>query len=200
MALFVLPMAKDAGWSELRFSKIPPNQMDYKESGIEVQVDKSAGPLLFKLQEVKNVKLIRVEFEVDGKINSSNTNSFEEDSYLRFGLVATGDRKISKLQLLFAPDWVRKLYELSPKEIGLDKIYFYNVGENSENIGVERLNPKSDLIYEKVVTTLKKSNGLLIYEFAKALPTAAIWISIDGDDSKSTFKTTIKKISLESNP
>lgn len=199
-AAFVLPLNKESGWNELKFGKIPANQVAFSNDKITVQVDKSAGPLLFKLDQIKNVEAIRVEFEVEGQLAGTPAKNFPEDSYLRFGLVATGERTINKLQMLFAPDWVKKLFELSPKGVGLDKIYFFGVSENVEAVGLERLNPKSDLIFEKIVTSLKQSNGVLEHKLQKSLPTAAIWVSIDGDDSKSNFKTLIKKISLETKP
>ena len=199
-AAFVLPLNKESGWSELKFNKIPANQVEFSGDTIAVRVGKSAGPLLFKLDQTKNVEAIRIEFAVEGEMADSPVKNFPEDSYLRFGLVATGERTINKLQMLLAPDWVKKLYELSPKGVGLDKIYFYGVSENVEAVGLERLNPKSDLIYEQIVTSLKQSNGVLEYKLPKSLPTAAIWVSIDGDDSKSNFKTVIKKISLETKP
>ena len=123
--------------------------------------------------------------------------AFDEDSILRFGFVGIGNQTLTGPQKWFAADWVKKLFSLAPKGTGLDKIYFFNVTNRSELNGKSRLHPKSDLLVETVFAQHEKEG---VFSFSKTLNSpieaAAIWISIDGDDTQSEYETTISEIKL----
>ncbi len=198
LAVSVIPLQKDK-WIELKFNKIQPNQVEDSAEGLKVSVDSSASPLVFKL--VKPLKVIgfSADIETNGNIKDrAMKNSFGEDSIFRLGLVATGDKKLGWLQRQVAADWVQKLFALVPETTGLDQIYFFNVGREDQVIGQSRQHPKSDLMFEQIVQTRKSDQKLIHFEhkLKKPLTAAALWISIDGDDTKSNFTTVIKKIEL----
>lgn len=190
-----LPLS-EKGWISLPYRKIPPNQVSFGDSGIAVQVKSSAGPIVHKLESPSKVRSLHVKGKVVGK-KTTESSSFDEDSVLRLGLVAVGKQTLSGAKRWFAPDWVKTLFKLVPENSGLDKIYFFNVTDREELIGKSRTHPKSDLIVETVSAKLDPSGNFdLNKPLETPIETAAVWISIDGDDSKSEFVSTISEIKL----
>lgn len=181
-------------WTELKFNNILPNKAEYRTDSILVSVDSSASPLIYKLDSVTDVAGFEVTVEVNGELPMQQT--FEEDSFFRMGLVVMGDSHLGTVGKLFAPNWVQQLFELAPKGAGLDKIYFYSLAASAGLLNVERINPNSKYMYEKLIALKKDGLNEIKYTLPKTLKTAALWISIDGDNTKSKFTTEIKNIRL----
>lgn len=197
-ALLVIPLQKEM-WTEVKFSKLRANSVAFDEKGIHIDVNSSASPLVHKLK--KSVKITGFEFQVklEGTLNPSPSNQFEEDSYFRLGLVTEGSNQLTGIKKLFAADWVKKLFALAPEGVGLDKIYFYNVTSENQKMGNQRTHPKSELMNEEIIY-LRKTQELVITvkkKFQDNPKVVALWVSVDGDDTKSTFKTSIEKIVLQ---
>ncbi len=198
LAAVALPLQKDK-WVELKFNKIPNNQVEDTAEGMKVTVISSASPLVYKLDSPMRVSGFSAELDITGAVKSGIVqNSFGEDSVFRFGLVATGDKTLGWFQRKVAADWVLKLFALAPENTGLDKIYFYNLGREGQKVGDSRQHPKSELMHEQIVATRKadEKSVHIEHKFKSPLPIAAVWISIDGDDTKSNFTTVIKKLDL----
>lgn len=188
---------EDSRWVALSFNKIPKSQVAFKEGSMVVSVDKSAGPLVHKLDQPAALKSIRVKGEWKGS-KKVESGPFDEDSILRVGLVVLGDKKLNAVKRLFAADWVKKLFALAPAGAGLDKIYFFNLTNREDMIGKKREHPKSDLIVERIEKAVA-AEGKFDWEIQVSPPlnTAALWLSIDGDDTGSAFELTIRELVLE---
>jgi hypothetical protein len=200
LAVVAIPMQKEK-WVELKFNKIPNNFVEDTTEGMKVTVMSSASPLIYKMEKPILVQGFSADLDVTGNLKKGIVqNAFGEDSVFRLGLVAIGDRKLGWFQSKVAADWVLKLFTLAPENTGLDKIYFYNLGRDGQKTGTARQHPKSELMYEQIVATRKPDEKTLHVEYKlnKALPVTALWLSIDGDDSKSSFTNVIKKIELMS--
>jgi hypothetical protein len=197
-AAFMVPMSKE-NWTELKFGKIKANTVTYSENKITVDVQKSASPLIYKLEKSMLLNEFDFEIQIKGKIISDET-SFSEDSYFRLGLVAEGEKKLSGMKKMFAPDWVKKLFSLAPEGVGLDKIYFFNVMSGNQKLKAHRIHPKSELMEESIVALNTAEDGKIKvnHKLTQPLKISALWISIDGDDTKSDFKAEIQKINLNS--
>ncbi len=184
-------------WVVLSYEKIPANEVKFNDNLLKVNIKNSAGPIVHKLSKALKVSQISILDQVIGS-KKTETGAFDEDSLLRFGLVAVGKQTLSGPKKWFAADWVKKLFALAPEGTGLDKIYFYNLTNRSELIGKSRLHPKSDLLVENIVSLKGEGEGFeLSHTLEKPIETAAVWISIDGDDSKSNFETQINLIKLK---
>lgn len=185
-----------AKWISLSYNKIQANIVDFSDLSLKVKVQSSAGPIVYKLDQAKNV----LGFTVKGKLEGSKKieqNSFDEDSILRLGLVATGTQTLTGPKKWLAADWVKKLFSLAPEGLGLDKIYLFNISNRQDQISKKREHPKSDLIVEKVIAYQNDQGAFeLNYKLDEPINTAAIWISIDGDDTKSEFEITLSQIKL----
>jgi hypothetical protein len=198
-ALLVIPIDSMDPWLQLKFNKIPATEITVVEKNLNVAVSSSASPLVYKLKEPAKVSGFSFKLKITGEMNAEASEKFEEDSYFRLGLVATGDKTLGAFQRLIAADWVKKLFDLSPKGVGLDKIYFYNVAQSKKFLGQTRVHPKSELMLETVIKAKDKDSAEVAYEekFEKTKNIVAIWISIDGDQTNSKFQTQIRELSLQ---
>lgn len=194
-AALVVPTDEISVWNQLSYSKIPAHEIKVENKELVIQVKASASPLVYVLPKVQLVSGFQVELVIDGEMKPQKTG-FEEDSYLRFGLVATGDKKLNAFQKALAPDWIKKLFALSPKGYGLDKIYFFNLAQNQALLNQSRNHPQSELIHEKIVQIRKNDLSLFEYQLEKPISTAALWLSIDGDDSQSNYTVRIKNLKI----
>lgn len=187
-------------WVTLSFDGIPQSQVVFENDALKVRVDKSAGPIVFKLDRPQILSGFHVKARLVGskKIESSE---FDEDSVLRVGLVATGDKTLSGVRRLFAADWVKRLFALAPLNTGLDKIRFFNVSNRAQLIGKSRVHPKSDLIAESVTKIVEQEGSFeMKVDLEPPLEVAALWLSVDGDDTASRFETQITSILLTDTP
>ncbi len=199
LAVVAVPLGDTSVWKELQFSSLPANKVSYEKSSLKVEVNHSASPLIHRFSEIRNIKQIDVELEIIGQMNSEKIKKwtdFEEDSYFRMGLVKQGNDRPSRLKMLFAPEWVKTLFSMAPKGTGLDKIYFYNVTAQKNLVGKMRSHPKSKYMHEENVIAFspEEKNTNFKIELPQPMSLAGFWISIDGDDSKSTFTVLIKKL------
>ncbi len=198
-AVMAIPLGKKEAWTELAFKNIPTNTVSYSATGLNVVVKNSASPLVYKLDKFYKISGFEVVLKIDGDLqNAPAEKNIEEDSLFRLGLVVEGKQKLNAVKKLFAPDWVKKLFALAPEGAGLEKIYFYNVGRTTASMGLKRDHPKTDLMSEEVVAVRQKNETevKINYQLEKPVNIAALWLSIDGDDSKSSFTTNIEKINL----
>jgi hypothetical protein len=193
-----VPLDDAAQWQVLQYSRIPPHKVQFAKAGLEMAVDRSAMPLVYPLPKPLAVKRIRVRGRVEGSLNIPAGRQGEEgyDDYVfRVGLVEPGNRTLGSIQRRFVADWVRKLYELAPPGGGISGIRFFNVG--MDQLGRSRQHPLSELIREEVVA-LARPDGRFDFEHALAQPlqTIAVWLSSDGDDTKSRFTVKVEAIEL----
>lgn len=118
-----------------------------------------------------------------------------DDYVFRIVLVEPGERTLGFLRRQVAPRWVRRLFDLAPEDSGIAGIYFFNVGLATPRIGRRREHPMSDLVHEEIVTVPQPDGRFDFgHRLARPMPTLAVWISSDGDDSNSHFTVLIEKI------
>lgn len=198
--MIAIPLSDPNAWKELKFRKIPANTVQYKKEGIAVEVKQSASPLIYNFKGVKKISTIEAEISVSGKANfdKKEWSHFEEDSVFRLGLILEGSKKMGGVSSLFAPAWVKTLFEMAPKNSGLDKIYFLNVTHNEKLLNKTRLHPSSELIYEENVALASPEQKVIKVSktFDKPQSVAGLWISIDGDESHSVYITNIQSIKI----
>jgi hypothetical protein len=195
-----VPLGDQAKWQVLQYSRIPPHKVQFTKAGLEMAVQRSAMPLVYPVPKAFATKRIRVKGRVEGKLDIPAGKQGEEgyDDYVfRVGLVEPGKRTLGSIQRRFVADWVRKLYELAPPGSGISGIHFFNVAAEKAQLGKKRQHPLSDLIQEEVVA-LPRADGRFDFEhvLAQPLQTIAVWLSSDGDDTKSTFTVRVEAIEL----
>jgi hypothetical protein len=166
-----------------------------------VTVDQSASPIIYPLDDPQTVTRVTVTGNLSNLLNlpaDSQGQQGSDDFSLKIGLVVAGDKALNEVQKLFSAKWIQKLFDLAPEGTGVDKIYFLNAVQYEDFLGQQRQHPLSDLIYENNVWLLDKTGDFtLTYNLENPQKVIAVWLSIDGDDTQSSYTTTIKSLLLE---
>ncbi len=186
------------------YKKLPKNEVIFdKKLGLEVKVNKSASPLFFGFDHTYKITGFKVSGEFKGLpqfSNSSEQGTKGQDDYpLRIGLLVTGDKKLSGIKKVFAADWLVRLYEQLPNGFGLDHVHFFNLTQSKDQVGKTRIHPSSDLIVEEFFDFVGGKGGPFNYSFDLKSPlnSHGIWLSIDGDDTGSSFAVIISKLEFK---
>ncbi len=225
---FLIPLNSPTGWQHLEYRGIPSNQVKFSQKGLEIQVKNSASPLVYALKSPMSVSKLKVKAQVRGQLTlpenlrdgSASGDVKTDDSPLRIGLVREGDRKLGWLEKLSAPKWVKALFDLGSQYNGIEDIEFFTVVQRAApkdgaavwtaqagwstseaSPRAFRTHPKSKLIRERVARIWTPSEGHEVGFEVPVEPSAkylAVWISVDGDDTKSVYDVTISDLELES--
>lgn len=202
LAVLVIPTSQITCWNTEKFSGIEANGVTVSKNGILVTVRKSASPLIYDFKSELKIKGFTVSGEFLGLPHfadvSKQGTSDQDDFPLRIGFIVPGEKRLSGFKKIFASDWVKNLYKRVPPGAGLDHIQFFNVTQNEKQVGQERIHPKSELIHEKFFAVVK-TLGAYKFTYTLDMPISAIalWISIDGDDTKSDYDVLISELSLD---
>jgi hypothetical protein len=197
----VLPLQQMDNWQLLKFSNIEANQVDFGREGMTVGVDSSASPIIYPLDQPRLVRRVEVSGVLSDllQLHAARQGDGDNDDFtLKIGLVVEGNKTLGGLQKWFSPDWIKNLFELAPEGTGVDTIYFLNAVQDSRQLGRQRQHPLSDLIYENNVWLLDKPGRFAFtHTLEQPLEVIAVWLSIDGDNSRSRYSTLIETLRLE---
>ena len=199
--IYKIPLKDDAGWEILKYSKIKPNKVKFLDDKLIIDVDNSSSPLVYPFSKPLLAEEVLFSSKIEGKIDLGTKQQGEkgaDDFLLRIGLVYLGTKTLGFFKRQIAADWVIHLFQLAPEGAGIEKIRFYNIFSDKRLYGKKREHPSSDLIEENFVFENAK-NGEVTGQIktdtkSKVL---ALWISSDGDDTKSKFQTIISKLEIK---
>lgn len=197
---FQVPLTTQDNWQILQYSSIPANAVKFDAQGLLIRVDASASPLIYPLQPRK-LNAVIFSIEIDGALNLGDEpqGSKRGDDFLfRLGIVYEGKRSLNFFERSFAADWITTLYDLAPKNTGIDKIDFFNVYSDPHLANKHRQHPLSELVQENFRFAAPK-NGKLSGKIRTRSDrrVLALWISSDGDDTDSHYQVRIRKIILQ---
>ena len=199
--VIVLPLHQHGDWQLLAYSTIPANQVSFTEQGMVVRVEQSASPVIYALDTPRWVRTVKVSGRLSNLLAVSEaTQGLEgaDDFSLKVGLVVAGNKTLNLFQRMFSPEWIKTLYQLAPAGTGVDRIHFLNAVQYEGLLGRRRQHPLSDIIYEHNVWLLKQPGDFEVSHTLEAAERViAIWLSIDGDDSRSVYTTAINSLILE---
>ncbi len=198
---YTVPVQQGDGWEQLTYNGIAANRVAFTDEGMLIEVQQSASPLIFPLPEAMLPAEISVSLAFDGELNRSDVQQGEkgaDDFVFRLGLVVAGDKTLNFVQRAIAADWIKKLYSMGPDGAGIENIQFYNVYSDSRLAGQSREHPLSELMVEHFIAA-QPADGELDLTFQPELtaPVLALWISIDGDDTKSSYQVLLKNLTLK---
>ena len=196
----VLPLQQADDWQLLEYNRLKANQVTFTREGMKVKVDKSASPIIYPLDEPIRVTGVSVTGNLNKLLNveaNSQGEQGNDDFALKIGLVIAGDRTLNPIQKMFSAKWIKTLFDLAPEGAGIEKIYFLNAVQHKNLLGRQRQHPLSDLIYENNVWLLDSPGDFSFdYELENPQNVIAIWLSIDGDDTRSSYTTRIYSLNL----
>ncbi len=182
-----------SNWEELKFEGIPANRTTFGGAGISIEVNESASPLVHIFPSAKSIRGIEVTGSVNGDPNWSTT---ADDSLLRVGVIQQGEKRLSAIQKLTAPDWLLRVDELvGANGSGVASIHCYHLASDENRIGEKQMNPNSS-IFEEIIQAAPDSDGKfkIVAEFPDPIDSPGLWLLSDGDDSGSSFQIRIESI------
>ncbi len=128
---------------------------------------------------------------------------FPKDAYFRLGLVQSGTKKLNWLEQKIAPEWLLQIQKIKGTEHGVEAVQFYSLVEGTEHLKWEKKTSGFGYLHESVVAAWPQDSDSFefVYSFKKPQgPIMALWLSSDGDDTKSTYEIRIKSIELLMEP
>jgi len=203
LAMVTIPLAPSSQWIDLKFSSIPKNKVTFTKSKLHIQVNKSASPLIYKFDKLTNIKGFKIIGQQKGepfRIPASAMQGKEgyDDFVIRLGLVVKGKRTLGWLEKKLAPEWVKTLFSLAPKGVGVKSLQFYSMGSQKKIEGSKLTLDKKNRVTDEILGTVDK-NGKFVLEksFPKSKEVLALWLSTDGDDTGSKFNLEITSVEIE---
>ncbi|MEE9448036.1 MAG: hypothetical protein V3V09_08755 [Arenicellales bacterium] len=197
-----IPLQLDQ-WQTLTYKSIPPNTTTQLEDSLVIDVSASASPLIYVLDSTQTIKYITVTGNAKGLPAIPNGlkqgDKGADDFPFRIGLVLAGDQTLGFAQKLIAADWIKTLFKLAPKGSGIDHVKFLNLKNSDASTSWQsRSHPSSKgLFQETIVGSIEdKQTFNLNHQLDEAAEVIALWISIDGDDTNSTYQLILNSISL----
>ena len=198
LASFIQPSA----WKLLEFDGVPANRISYEDGSMTIGVTGSGSPLVSVFPDLVKVKEISVTGTVKGNLDLDPGDLWtknHDDALLRLGLIEPGSKKLSAMQRLAAPGWIKELEKLfSGKMKGLGKIQCFHLMPDASLIGRSRVNPMGDTFIERIQAA-PRADGSFVLKVSfpdEPLTVAGLWLLADGDDTNSTFSITISEISI----
>lgn len=196
-----IPLSDLQRWTTLSFNNIPANTVSIENGSLHLSINKSASPLVHRLDEPLTVTSLAVKARWSGKLtipqDTVQGESGADDFVLKLGIVEAGDRTLNWLQRRIAADWIQQLFKLAPKGTGVNRIHFLSTTQQQNLLGNAREHPLSDLLYETRITHLESPGEFeMVYQFEEPVVVLGLWISSDGDDTGSSFDLSIEQITL----
>lgn len=190
------------GWKVVRFKNVTANKWRSDEDGLHARVQHSADLLAYCFGEQMQVRRILVRGSATGLpvIPKGQVQGDEkaDDFAIRFGLVVSGTRKLSRMERFFASELAKRLSELVPKSQGIGHALFLNLANDPPPDWRKRTHSLGKgMIREQIACVSSKSGQFTIdARFEKPLNVLALCIVSDGDHTKSRFGVTISDIRL----
>ena len=196
-----VPLNDERRWHALQYDKRTPHTLRFTESGLDISVRRSAMPLLCPLPQAVRVNSIHVKGRIVGSIGVTPEKQGMkgyDDYSLRVGLHEPGTTTLTAREPRAAAHWVKALFDLAPAGRGIAKVHFLNLGVDRSEVGRTRQHPMSKLLEEEVVAAPQPDGR---FDFVRALnppmEVCAVWICVDGDDTKSSFQTILNQLDFE---
>jgi len=201
-AFMLIPGIPADDWRIEHYAHIPANTVAVSDAGMNVSVRASAGPIVYTFEQVRQIKGFRVSGSFSGLprfgVQDIQGDDGADDFPLRIGFVVAGDKRLNFVQRLVAADWVKRLYTSAPEGVGLDRVQFYTLSQRPELIGQTRVHPDSDLVHETFFASVRKPGPFHYeYQLARPLQAVAVWISMDGDDTRSNYDIKLTELEIE---
>ena len=187
-------------WEVLQYSGINANQVNFNNNRMTIKVNQSAGPLVYKLSKPQTYKTITIDADILGQLKLKQNKQGDkgnDDFSLRVGLVYEGKKRLGFMQKQMAAGWIKKLFGLAPSNLGISHVEFFTVFQDKRLTNSKRVHPLSELLVENFVMQ-QPANGKLTARFKvpSNKKVLALWISSDGDDTKSVYSVRLNKLLL----
>ena len=194
--------SREQGWKVIRFQNKPPNKVVSDEDGLHIGVESSADLLAYSFDEPMDVNGVLLHGSVTGlpKIPEGKQQGGKQadDFAIRFGLVISGTKKLSKMDKYFASELVKRMCELVPKSQGIDHVLFLNLANDPPPEWQKRIHPIGKGLIREQICSIKNKPGDFVIKaiFPKPCSVLALCIICDGDDTRSKYRVNVNNIQL----
>lgn len=195
-----IPLKKET-FKLLTYSGIPVHELTNTESGLKVDVKKSAAPIIYKLPQAHVLSEIHFQLKILGQLKLKKEQQGEkgnDDFRFRFGVVYEGDNTINAFQRMLAPGWLKELFKLGENYKGVDRIQFHTTYQDTRIADKSRDHYFSE--YLKEIHEIKIGpEGMVNHKITPETNRRVLgfWIAIDGDDTDSEFQVEMNKLSYQ---
>jgi len=196
----VVLFSKDK-WTKLKYPNIKQNGVEFNNQSMIINVDNSSSPLIYPFEMPSQFKEIKIDAEIIGNLKLASNKlqgvKGNNDFTLRIGLVYQGDKKLGFFSRKTAPAWVKKLFSLIPKNIGVSHVRFFNVFQDKrlENDTPYKKKPKF-FFHSYDIEQVKNGKIKATIKVPSNKKILGLWINSDGEDTMSIFSVKINKLIL----
>ena len=203
LAALAIPLGTTGNWQVLQFKNTKANTVEHASPNtMIIKVNASAGPVVHRLEAPVLVKSLTARGTYSPRLTlapgATQGSKGADDFGVRLGIVVRGERRLNWMEKKLAPQWVLRLHDLAPAKMGVDRIEFVNLVDDPSLLGKHRKHPKSDLLIENFAGHATAAGPFVLsYSWPKPIDAMAIWISADGDDTKSNFEVSLTELTFE---
>ena len=188
-----------ADFSELQhieFGRIPANKITITDSTVTFNVMKSASFLMQGFDKVMPVKQVDLSWKSEGRPALRDTDQEKQkagdDAVVKLGLLLRAEKERFNP---FLPAWMKQVREgLSyPSEMMI-----YLVADSRHDAGQRWANHYNERITMISMLDVQNMDGWYqsSIEFDEPVEVVAIWLMSDGDNTGSSFVTTVREVIL----
>jgi len=190
-----------ARWQKLNYSGISQNSTQVTDTRITIDVDSSASPLIYPFARPEPATSLDIVARITGVLKLQpgvvQGEPGNDDFRLWIGVAYAGDNRLSLLERLVAPEWIRHLFKLAPDNGGISRIEFYTTYTDQRLAGTSRIHPAIELCEQQFILNVGDDGSInQRITLPTDQPVVALWINSDGDDSKSQFRVEIERLRL----
>ena len=199
--LLRVSLSDTQAWKALAYEGRTQHSLEFSADGLMISVRESAMPLFHRLAKPVQVRGLRASGTLEGAVRTTAAKQGtkgHDDYALRIGLVLSGPAKLSWWERRRAPGWIKELFARAPQGSGISEVRFLNLGIASSTVGKTRRHPSSQILHEEVVSAPAMNGEFSLRKvFEQPVEVCAVWISADGDDTKSSFDVRLRELILE---
>lgn len=183
----------------ITFPKIPPNRFGNEGETLVITVEQSSSFLLLPYEKPRSVEGVRFLWKSAGDLKvpdaATEQKKAGDDGRLRVGLLLQGK---APLLPFFAPRWIKTIRDIM--KVPSNEILYLAVGTRNAPM-TQWTSPYADDIKIMTLPAEAQADGWQVSEmnFISPMQVVGIWLTADGDDTQSTFKTWLKDLVLDEN-
>lgn len=199
--IFIIPLSLNPSWHIDKYSKLKNNEVTFLNDTLSIKVDSSASPIIYTLEKTGKYSGFNIKGNFLGLPKFSDYSMQGKkgfDDYpLRVGFIIKGETRPNYFQKLLFPEWLKKIYSTLPSDSGIKLVEFYNVTQNPLSLNTSRIHPASSLLKENYFAVVKEASSFdYKVVFKEPMNVSAVWLSVDGDDTRSQYEVVINNFSL----
>lgn len=181
-------------WKAVHYRNIKANRVGFDPKQMIIEVNQSSSALIYPFSKSRSINAIKLEIILDGKIITSER---QDDFPLRIGLILRGDKRLNFWQRRIAAEWLLMVDQLAAPYGGVEAIESLLFYSQDQKIGFKnRTHPFSELFREQIATPIGADLKVYTHHFSSSKEAIGLWLSADGDESKSNFRIILKNIEI----